>query len=279
MSDFSLEQVSNVISVTDGRLKYWQKIGLFPRRREGYDWADLQRAKLLNRLTEEGVPASRLVPFAPLLEGHELHSSSRALVVDDEEGPREVESGQYLLEFQAPTPEHETAGHRLHYLPQLDLWERQAQEALESGDHERALEIARGALQSPANDDYSSLNNIGLVFLELKQGALAVEALQRACQTPYAGARQWFNLSHAYEATGDLEASLDALEQALEIDPDFSAARFNLAYNCESLGHTGRAFLHWKAFLERHPEADDADRVRKHVELSYSGVVPLRSSL
>ena len=56
MSDFSLEQVSNVLSVTEQRLRYWQRIGLFPRRSEGYDWTDLQRAKLLSRLIEEGVP-------------------------------------------------------------------------------------------------------------------------------------------------------------------------------------------------------------------------------
>jgi tetratricopeptide (TPR) repeat protein len=276
MSDFSLEQVSNVISVTEPRLRYWQSIGLFPRRDDGYGWADLQRAKLLSRLVEEGVPATRLVPYAPVLEGHAFHGEFRALVVEDEGGQREVESGQFLLSYNEPDQPEELTP--VHYLPQAEEWERQAQIALHEGDTERALELAQGALEIIGND-LSALNNLGLLFLDLEEYQLAQDTLYRACQQTEAGARQWFNLAHSFESAGDPESAVQALEQSLVVDPNFSAGRFNLAYTCETLGHSAKAYQHWKAFLRRHPDSEDADRIRKHLSTFYGGaqVVPLHS--
>lgn len=278
MSEFSLEQVSKVLSVTDGTLRYWQRIGLFPRRHEGYDWADLQKAKLLHRLVGEGVPATRLLPYAPVLEGHEFHAYQRALVVDAEDGFREVESGQYLLGFSEADSGSEREP-QVHYLPQSDEWERQARSAFYDGDHTRALELAQSGLEASL-EDVSALNNIGLIFLDLERPDLAVEALERACHLADAGARQWFNLAHAMEAANRPETAVEALEEALILDPDFSAARFNMAYTCETLGLTGRAYVHWKAFLDRHPESEDTPKVREHLLKFYGGgqVVPLRSS-
>lgn len=275
MSEFSLEQVSNVLSVSEPRLRYWQSIGLFPRRNEGYDWADLQRAKLLSRLVEEGVPATRLVPYAPFLEGHDFHGHSRALVVDDEAGAREVESGQFLLTFDDGEPDQPRV---VHFLPQADEWERQAQLALHEGDTERALELAQGALEM-VGDDLSALNNLGLLFLDLDEYKFAQETLHRACHHPEAGARQWFNLAHAFEAAGDPESAIQALEESLNIDPNFSAGRFNLAHTCETLGQSAKAYQHWKTFLKRHPDSEDAERIRKHLYTFYGGdqVVPLHS--
>jgi tetratricopeptide (TPR) repeat protein len=276
MSDFSLEQVSNVVSVTEPRLRYWQSIGLFPRRNEGYDWADLQRAKLLSRLVEEGVPATRLVPYAPVLEGHAFHGESRALVVDDPAGQREVESGQFLLSFQDSEQTEESKV--VHYLPQADEWERQAQLALHEGDTEHALELAIGALEI-VGDDLSALNNLGLLFMDLEEYKFAQETLYRACHHAEAGARQWFNLAHSFEAAGDPESAVQALEQSLIEDPNFSAGRFNLAYTCETLGQSTKAYQHWKSFLRRHPDSEDADRIRKHLTTFYGGdqVIPLHS--
>ena len=276
MSEFSLEQVSKVLSVTDGKLRYWQRIGLFPRRNEGYDWADLQKAKLLKRLVGEGVPATHLLPYAPLLEGHELYGYQRALVVDGEDGFRELESGQYLLGFSEADSESER---QVHYLPQSEEWEQQARSAYYDGDHPRALELAQSGMKASL-EDASALNHLGLIFLDLDRPDLAVEALERACHLPDAGPRQWFNLAHAMEAVNRPETAIEALEEALALDPDFSAARFNIAYTCEALGHSGRAYLHWKAFLDRHPESEDSPKVREHLQRFYGGgqVVPLRSS-
>ena len=278
MSAFSLEQVSNVLSVTEQRLRYWQRIGLFPRRSEGYDWTDLQRAKLLSRLIEEGVPATRLVPYSPVLEGHSFHGESRALVVEEAGRAREVESGQFLLSFDESEDSNAPVNQTVHFLPQADEWERQAQIALHDGDMDRALELATGALEVVGDDIYA-LNNIGLLLMDMEEHELAQQTLERACQHPDAGARQWFNLAHAFEAAGNPESAVQALEQALVIDPNFSAGRFNLAYTCETLGLTSKAYRHWKTFLRRHPDSEDADRVRKHLATFYGGdqVIPLHS--
>lgn len=261
MTEFSLEQVGRVLSISDGRLRYWQRLGLFPRHPEGYDWSDLRRAKEMAGFLEEGhIAATRLAPHAALLWKHRLHSQSRTLVLEDENGARDVESGQFLFNFENP----ETVTATPQTIPQPEEWERQAQQALEQGDDRRALEFALRAAENPGHDVFV-LNNLGLLLLHLNEVDTATEILERACRCEDAEARQFFNLSHALEAGKDYQGSLRALEESLLLDPDFSAARFNLAYSYEALGDKEQAYQHWRSFLERHPENKDAEKIREHL--------------
>ncbi len=251
-----------MLSVSDGRLRYWQRLGLFPRQPEGYDWSDLRRAKeMAGFLKESDISATRLARHASLLWSHRLHSQSRVLVTEDQDGARDVESGQFLFGFESPTTTPEDP----HTITQPEEWERQAQQALEQGDEPRALEFALRAAEKPGEDVFV-LNNLGLLLLHLKQVEVAVEILELACRSEDAEARQFFNLSHALEARKDYQGVVRTLEEALLIDQDFSAARFNLAYTYEALGAKEQAYQHWRTFVERHPENKDSEKIRAHLE-------------
>lgn len=270
MKTYSLEQISRVLDVSERRLRYWQRLGLLPRGQDGFSWGDLSIARTVARLFSHGIPAKHLVPYAPHLEARELLGFSRTLVRDAPEGAHEILSGQFLLNFDGES--------ELHVLPLAEEWVAQAEVAFDQGDCERALTLAHGALDAEP-EDVTELNNLGILLLELDQPETALETLRKAIRCPDAGSRQWFNLAHALEYVDHLEESAMALERALELDPDFADARFNLALMWERLGEMDRAYSHWREFLRRDPLNDDADRVREHLVRVHGGtnIVPLRS--
>lgn len=272
MGSYSVEQICRILGLEEKRLRYWQRIGLFPRGSDGFDWVDLSRAKTLLRLVdEEGLSARGLLPFAPILESHHVHGTGKALVVRDGDVYREVRSGQLILDF-----EPDVAGERVVALP--NEWADQAHQALDEGDPERARHLAGRALDAGATS-MEDLNDLGLLLMTTGDHEAAVKILTEATQSPEAGARQWFNLSHAFDAVAKFEESKDALEVAVKLDDVFADARFNLALAYERLGETGKAYRQWREFLKRHPLAQEAETVRTYISKAYADgrVVPLRS--
>lgn len=255
-------------------MRYWQRIGLFPRGSDEFDWTDLSRAKTLARLVnEEGLSARGLLPYAPILETRQVHGDARALVVRDGEQFREARSGQWMLEFE---PEE----HEVRVLPIHHEWADRAHHALEEGQPEEARHLAGRAINEGVTS-VEDLNDLGLLLLTTGDHETAVKVLTEATQSPDSGPRQWFNLSHALDAVERFEDSKDALETALQMDERFADARFNLALAYERLGETGRAYREWKQFLKRHPMEPEAETVRTYLVKAYAGgrVVPLRTEV
>ena len=273
MSGYSLEQLCRILGLEEKRLKYWQKIGLFPRGQDGFDWSDLSRAKTLVRLVDdEGLSARGLLPFAPILESRKVHGDHKALVVRDDGGYREANSGQWMLDF-------EPIENEVRVLPLQGEWAEKAQQAFDEGEPEQARELAGRALEA-ADISVESLNDLGLLLLTVGDHETALKVLLEATAASDAGSRQWFNLSHAYDAVSLFEESCRALETAVKLDPDFADARFNLALGYEKIGETGKAYTQWREFLKRHPYEGEAETVRTYLAKAYAGgrVVPLRTT-
>ena len=73
-------------------------------------------------------------------------------------------------------------------------------------------------------------NNLGLLYVRMKKGDEAVDALETAAEL-FEDAVPYFvynNLGLAYEMTEDLEDARDAFEQALAANPMYARARLNL---------------------------------------------------
>lgn len=271
--DYTLEQLCRILGLEEKRLKYWQKIGLFPRGQDGFDWADLSRAKTLVRLVdEEGLSARGLLPYAPILESRQVRGDRKTLVVREDGGFREASSGQWMLDFNPSESE-------VKVLPLQGEWAERAQQAFDEGEPDQARELAGRALEA-ADISVESLNDLGLLLLTVGDHETAVKVLVEATQASDAGPRQWFNLSHAYDAVSRFEDSCRALETALQLDADFADARFNLALGYEKIGETGKAYTQWREFLKRHPFEGEAETVRLYLAKAYAGgrVVPLRTT-
>lgn len=273
VSAYTLEQLCRILSLEEKRLRYWQKIGLFPRGQDGFDWVDLSRARTLVRLVDhEGLSARGLLPYAPILETRQVRGEGKVLVVRDQDSFREAQSGQWVLDF-------DPADNDLKVLPLQGEWAERAQQAFDEGEPDQARALAGRALEA-ADISVESLNDLGLLLLTVGDHETAVKVLEEATQTPDAGARQWFNLSHAYDAVSRFEDSCRALETALALWGDFADARFNLALGYEKIGETGKAYTQWREFLKRHPLEGEAETVRLYLAKAYAGgrVVPLRTA-
>lgn len=73
-------------------------------------------------------------------------------------------------------------------------------------------------------------NNIGLLYVRMRKGASAVDALETAVELFGDSAPHFVfnNLGLAYELTGDLPAAREAFEEALLVQPFYSRAKVNL---------------------------------------------------
>ena len=249
MATYSIEHICQILGLEENRLRYWQRLGLFPRGNDGFDWIGLSRAKTLLRLVEqEGLSARGLLPFAPILESHHLRGHGKVLVVRDGAQFREACSGQWILDLE---PDIEEA----RVLTLYQEWVAHARQAF-----------------------VEDLNDLGLLLMTTGDHDAAVKILTEATQSPEAGARQWFNLSHAFDAVSRFEESKNALEVAVKLDGHFADARFNLALAYERLGETGRAYRQWREFLKRHPLEQEAETVKLYLSKTYGNgrVIPLR---
>lgn len=274
MATYSVEQLCRILGLEEKRLRYWQRIGLFPRGNDAFDWSDLSRAKTLDRLVnQEGLSARGLLPYGPILESRQVHGDAKALVVRDGEQFREARSGQWMLDFDAEE-------HQVRVFPLNHEWADRAHLAFDEARPETARHLAGRALDEGVTS-VEDLNDLGLLLLTTGDHETAVKVLTEATQSANSGPRQWFNLSHALDAVQRLEESKDALETALRMDEAFADARFNLALAYERLGETGRAYREWKQFLKRHPLEPEADTVRTYIARAYAGgrVVPLRTEV
>lgn len=276
VANYTLEQVCRILGLDTKRLKYWQRIGLFPRGSEGFDWVDLSRARTLLRLVEEdGVSARSLLPYAPILESRQVHGERKTLVVKDGEQFREAGSGQWILDFEASVAEAE-----IKVLPLHHEWADRAQAAFDEGDPEQMRHYAGRALEA-GGTSVEDLNDLGLLLLTTGDHEAAAKILTEAAESPDGGPRQWFNLSHALDALDRHEEAAAALEMALRLDEAFADARFNMALAYEKLGETGKAYAQWRQFLKRHPLEPEAETVRTYIAKAYNDgrVVPLRTQV
>lgn len=96
---------------------------------------------------------------------------------------------------------------------------RSANDRYRDGDHARALELARQAVdhypESPA-----AWNTVGLASMELSMNVQAAEAFQRAGELSPTDPRPYDNLGRLYLRVGWAEPALKAYGVALERSPD-----------------------------------------------------------
>ena len=75
-----------------------------------------------------------------------------------------------------------------------------------------------------------------------------------------------FNLGNLYDEQGRLPEALEYYRRALALNPHYADAHFNLALLCERQGDTMKAVHHWKAYLKLDSSGQWADIARRQLE-------------
>jgi tetratricopeptide (TPR) repeat protein len=102
---------------------------------------------------------------------------------------------------------------------------------------------------------YRDLLNSGLGALERGRPAAAVPLLQKLVKLNVRGFEAHLYLGNAYAATGKLESALGEYEVALQLNPDVTMPRFEIAKIYTEQGDTPRAIAAAKQGLEREPRS------------------------
>lgn len=87
-----------------------------------------------------------------------------------------------------------------------------------------------------------------------------------AARSPHK-ARPHNNLGRSYLLAGGMQRwALPSFQRALELDPDYLDARFNLATTYYDLGMIEEAFGEYSLIIERHPASEKASFARAMIE-------------
>lgn len=170
-----------------------------------------------------------------------------------------------------------------------DFWFNYGYQKEDAGRSREAVRAYRRAIELVPSHKSSWLN-LGIIFHERKKLRAAELCYEKArCASPGCSLL-YYNLGCLYDDLADNETNqnpamsrvfrrkaFDAYTHALEIDPDYADAHYNLALHLtyqESLA----AYPHWKAYLRSDPSSRWARRARAFLNKMRSRCVLMHTS-
>ena len=130
--------------------------------------------------------------------------------------------------------------------------QRQAEGYLELGMPEQALQTL-GRLGDPAAFDSYALYLWGEGLRTSQRYFEALLPLERAAKAAPDDIRVRIAMGWCYKRTGQLDLAIDALEQALVVEPELALLRYNLACYLSLAGHKRRALRYLSQALTLDP--------------------------
>lgn len=125
------------------------------------------------------------------------------------------------------------------------------------------------------NPSAENLHALGIFNLTQKRLADAIDALEKAVKADAKNAGYQNDLGAAFlefagtdktKKTENLARANEAFSKALELDPEFSEARFNKSLTLQKLGLTQQAKDSWEIYLQKDSASKWADEARKNLE-------------
>jgi tetratricopeptide (TPR) repeat protein len=114
---------------------------------------------------------------------------------------------------------------------------------------------------------WEAWNNLGVMAYQLGRRDEAMAAWERAIVENPEAAETMNNIGTLLQNEGKVEAATVQFVRALRIDEEMPEARVNLAMALQALGRCSAALRHWRYYLERWPEGENAVLARKHEAL------------
>lgn len=131
------------------------------------------------------------------------------------------------------------------------LWDRVGHWAQRDGDWGQAEEAFRKAYEIESCE-YGYCLGTALNFLDRHAEALPILISQAEMHQP--DAMSWFQVAIAREGVKDIDGSITAYERAIELDPEYDHALFNLGGLHWNRRDISRAIQIWKDAVKRFPD-------------------------
>jgi TolA-binding protein len=273
LKSYSAAEVARILELTPRQVRAavlagWLEPGRGPRGELQFSFQDLVSLKATRGLFQARLPARRVRETLTKLRGQLSQGSDPSAVRISVDGARIVasdgrerwqpESGQILLDFEAPEPGPPaapvaTAPFRPADTSSAEDWYRGGCD-LEASEPQEAIQAYCKALSlDPAHPDAHI--NLGRLLHESGDAASAEEHYRQALAVRPQDATAAFNLGVSLEDLGRHAEALAAYEMAVSIDPSNADAHWNAANLCENLGRIAEALRHLKEYrsLTRSP--------------------------
>lgn len=281
---FSEKEVSHILGIKLGRLKYWKQIGLVaPTRQKGflrYDFQDLVDLKTAQGLISSGLPATSLKRSLDSLKNklpdligsvgsQKVFASGKRILVRHRNQLMEPRSGQLAFEFET-SESARSVSQKIVDFSSFKTAEEWFEEGLRHDSAEGSFEIALHAYQSAIRVDPNYVDayvNLGTLYYNRQKFEKAQRYYRQALARDPNHAKAYFNLGNVLDELGCSDKSLELYEKAIQADPTFSDAYFNLAAACEKLGRQDTAIKHWTSYLKLDPSSQHADFARRRLKL------------
>lgn len=145
------------------------------------------------------------------------------------------------------------------------LWDRVGHWAQCDGNWPEAERVYRRAFAlEPVR--YGYCLGTAMNFLDRHEEALPILLAQAEWHQP--DAMSWFQVAIAREGVGDVEGALSAYRRAVELDPEYALAWFNLGGVLLNAGASGEAASIWREALSRFPDHPLAEALRQDFGLT-----------
>jgi len=291
---YKRSQVSALLGIPEGRLKWWEKCGLVkPSRKFGkekfYTFQNLIAARAAKELTERGCRASLIKKAIQKLSEDleyaekpltkmKVYGNSRRLVVESEGKEVEVDSGQVLIEFKVSslvesirTGAFRTPKDKEKETPQLSSleWFLKGIKLEDEGGEEgliKAEEAYRKALEIEP-DMAPALTNLGNLKFKSGDFVQAENFYREAIKIDPYLPQPYYNLGCLKLETGRPDLAIIFLKKAHELDPSFADACFNLALAYEKEGRKEDAVFYYRKFVEMEQDSPWSQMAREKIDL------------
>ena len=284
---YTVAEVARLFGFKPARLRYWHRSGLLGpsarlHGRNYYTFQDLVSVRAAKGLLQQGVPLQHVrrsinslrkaFPDAtrPLSELRVL-ADGRTVLVQDDDGAYEAETGQTVLDFSVESLESDVV-RLLHF--DHDDRARAHEHYLEGcryDENERTFDQAEEAYKKALSLDptlSNALTNLGNLEYRRDQTDEAEHYYRRALACDSEQPEALYNLGFLCFERDEIEQAILLFGQALESDPSFADAHFNLAMALEERGDGAAARPHWQQYLALEPDGSWADIAQKHLDRS-----------
>jgi tetratricopeptide (TPR) repeat protein len=140
------------------------------------------------------------------------------------------------------------------------IWDRVGHWAQRDDDWTAAERAFRHAFEAEPNR-YAYCLGVALNHLDRWEDALAV--LLPATETSDADSVVWFQTAFAQDRVGNTPAAVDAYRRAIELEPGYALAHFNLGGVLWNARRPKEAFSVWSEAVARFPEHELAAKLRR----------------
>lgn len=275
--DYDIRDIVRLTGVTEGQIRYWDKVGLIAhcRRHRGrlrFDFKALVAFRTVKALLDQGVSTRKVRRCIESLRRQlpEIDEPLAELRIDVL-GRRLVvgrnrrlftPGGQLLLQFEGPPERKPSATAPFEDVESLFF---QALELEDQGQDERAGECYR-TLLARKPDHVDSLVNLGNIEYRSGRSKQAEVRYRRALGFQPDHVEGNYNLANLLDEQGDDAGAMRHYRNALAGDPEFADAHFNLARVLERMGAFEQARRHWRSYLALDTTGQWVDYIRRKLD-------------